>query len=612
MSGGAASAPGVWPIRAHISANRAQCIGHGIRILASALVIPRHSPDVSSPPEPSTLVPVDPSRAPAGPAEPSLEATLRRLEARLERLERYTGLPPLDESATPATVPAAGGTLPPAPELESEIGEFWLARVGVVALIVGLAFLVVYPFANLPALLPSAIGYVTAVGLFGLARWWRHSLPETAGTLFNGALFLLFFATLRLHFFSPAPAIESRGIVLVLAGAVLAAQYLLAVRRRSEWTAALATVLVLTTAVLSDTPNLSLALGTVAAAASVWLYRQFDWWRLQLATVVLVYAAHLHWLLGNPLAGHPMRGVTEPHLNLLFLALSGAVFAAAGLLRSQDAERGLLRVSRALFTGGGLLLLGLINARQFHSASPPWIQIGLAVAFLAVAAAYWWHHRGLYGTAIHACFGYLALSAAIMSWFSSPDVFTWLAWQSLLVAATAVWFQSKIITVANLVICGGIFFAYLLLARAAGSVSLSFAVVALLIARILNWQKDRLSLRTEFLRNVYLSAATVIIPYGLYHTVPKSLVSTSWLLAAGGYFLASLILGSKKYRWMAIATIFATIGYVFIVDLSRLEPAYRIGSFLILGVALIGFSIFYARQRKNGVPPDAERTPPAM
>jgi hypothetical protein len=306
-----------------------------------------------------------------------------------------------------------------------------------------------------------------------------------------------------------------------------------------------------------------------------------------------------------------VRGVTEPHLNLLFLLLAGATFASAGLVRSQEDERGMLRVARSLFTGGGLLVLGLINVKQFHVGEPPWLQIGLAGAFILTAWLYWWHHRGRYGTAIYACFGYLALSAGLIAWFPSPEVFSWLAWQSLLVAATAVWFQSKIIVVANLFICGGIFFAYLLLARAAGSVSLSFALVALLIARILNWQKDRLNLRTEFMRNVYLAAATVIIPYGLYHTVPKSLVSTAWLLAAGGYFAASLLLDSKRYRWMAIATIFATIGYVFVVDLSRLEPAYRIVSFLVLGVALIGFSIFYSRQRKKAEPLGVETPAPS-
>lgn len=539
----------------------------------------------------------------------SLEATIQRLEQRLARLERYVGLPSVER--TNATAPDPGALAPVAvgPELESEIGEFWLARVGVVALIVGLAFLVTYPFAGWPALMPSAIGYVAVAGLLTLARLWKKSLPDTARILFGGALFLLFFATLRLNFFSAAPAVSSRAVVLVLVAGVLAAQYAVAVRRGSELTAMLATVLLVVTAIVSDTPNFSLALLVVAAAVTAWLYRAHHWWKLQLLTVALVYVTHLNWLLGNPLAGHPVHGVKEPHFNFIFLLLSGAAFLGAGLLRSQDAEPVFLRVVRAFKAGGGLLLLGLLNARMFHSGQPPWIPLVLTAGFLGVATAYWLHHRGRYGTAIYSCFGYLALSAGIMAWFPSPEVFSWLAWQSLLVAATAVWFQSKIIIVANLFIYGGIYLTYLAFAPAAGGVNLSFALVALGIARILNWQKERLSLRTEFMRNVYLAAATLIIPYGLYHTVPKSFVSTSWLLAAGGYFVASLILQSKKYRWMAIGTIFATIAYVFVVDLSRLEPAYRILSFLVLGVVLIGLSTFYARQRSRAEKPDIAAAP---
>lgn len=523
---------------------------------------------------------------------------MRRLEERIARLEAYVGLSAAEEvpAASPALSPVA---VPAAPELESEIGEFWLARVGVVALIVGLAFIVVYPLGGWPAWVPSLIGYGAAAGLVVLARFWQRGMPDTARIVFSGALFLLFFATLRLHFFSAAPAVESRALTILMATAVLAAQFVIAVRRGSEATAGLATALLVALAVVSDGGNLSLALIATVAVVTVGFYWKLNWWRLQLAAIPIVYAAHLHWLLGNPFAGHPMRGVTDERLNFLFLLIEGATFIAAGLLRCQADEPAFLRIVRAMVTGGGLLVLGLLNARMFHAGQFPWEQVVLTLVFLGGATAYWRHHRGQFGTAIYACFGYLVLSAGIMAWFRAPDVFAWLAWQSLLVAATAVWFCSKIIIVANLFIFGGIYLTYLALAPAAGGVNLSFALVALLIARILNWQKERLSVRTELMRNIYLAAATVIIPYGLYHTVPKSLVSTSWLLASAGYFVASLLLGSRKYRWMAIATIFATIGYVFIVDFSRLEPAYRILSFLVLGVGLLAFSIFYARQRRK-------------
>lgn len=528
-------------------------------------------------------------------AEPALEEALRRLEARLVRLEDFVGL-----SAEGA--PAAGVVAAPVPEgegLESQIGEFWLARVGVVALIVGLGFLVAYPFATLPALVPCLIGYAAVAGFALLARWWARSLPDLSRLLTGGALFLAYFATLRLHFFSTHPTLDSRGVALVLLVGVLAAQMWFAVRRRSELTAALVVALSFVTSVVGDGRHFPLLLGSVTAVLALELYRRFHWWRLNLLALALGHGLHLLWLLNNPLAGHPLRGVDAPHFNLGFLAVTTAAFAAAGLSRAQGEEQVVIRILRNGANCLGALLAVGLNARLFHRGEPPWVLAGAAGAFLLVAVAYWRHHRGQFGTGIYACFGYMALSGAIVAWFPSPDYHGWLAWQGLLVAATAVGFRSKIIIVANLFIFGGIYLAYLAVAPATGWINLSFAAVALGTARILNWRQEQLALRTELMRNTYLAAATIIIPYGLYHTVPKSWVSSAWLAAAAGYFLASVVLGNAKYRRMAMATVLATVGYVFIVDLSRLEPAYRIVSFLILGVALLVISMIYARRRKR-------------
>jgi hypothetical protein len=315
-------------------------------------------------------------------------------------------------------------------------------------------------------------------------------------------------------------------------------------------------------------------------------------------------------LVNNPLVGRKFHGVTDPQFNLLFLAAYAGIFVYAGLMRPGQ-EPPYIRILRAGGNSLGAMLVGLLNVQLFHAGAGYGVMAGLAAAFLTAATVFWVHHRGQYGTAIYACFGYMALSAAIFAWFPAPDYYGWLAWQSLLVAATAVWFRSKIIVVTNVFIYGGIYLVYFALAPANGWVNLSFALVALCIARILNWRQEQLELRTELMRNFYLAAATIIIPYGLYHMVARSMVSAAWLGAAAVYFLASLALGNRKYRLMAMATVLATIVYVFVVDLSHLEPAYRIISFLVLGVALLVISVFYARQRRRSREsgPDAKAGP---
>ena len=196
-------------------------------------------------------------------------------------------------------------------------------------------------------------------------------------------------------------------------------------------------------------------------------------------------------------------------------------------------------------------------------------------------------------------FGYLALSVAIVTQFAAPLLFIWLCWQSLLVISTAVWFRSKFIVVANFIIYIIIFIAYLAVEGKVDLISISFGFVALLSARVLNWKKDRLELKTEQMRNAYLLSALIIIPYALYFAMPESLISVSWIVIAIIYYVLSLILKNRKYRWMALLTLLLTVGYVFIIGITNSDATYKIVSFIVLGTVLIVVSLTYTKLRKS-------------
>ena len=218
-----------------------------------------------------------------------------------------------------------------------------------------------------------------------------------------------------------------------------------------------------------------------------------------------------------------------------------------------------------------------------------------SIIFLTIAIAFWLREKSRYSTFIYAMFGYLALSIAIITEFNSPELFILLCWQSLLVVSTAVWFRSKFIVVANFVIYLIIFIAYLAVEGKVDLISISFGIVALLSARILNWKKDRLELKTEQMRNAYLLSALFIIPYALYFAMPDRLISISWIAVAVLYYVLSIILKNKKYRWMALFTLLLTVVYVFIIGFTSSDPTYRIISFIALGTVMIIVSLVYKR-----------------
>jgi hypothetical protein len=114
-------------------------------------------------------------------------------------------------------------------------------------------------------------------------------------------------------------------------------------------------------------------------------------------------------------------------------------------------------------------------------------------------------------------------------------------------------------------------------------VSVGFGLVALVSARLLNWQQNRLELKTEFMRNAYLLSAFIVFPYALYHLAAPRLVALTWVALAVGYYALNRIVRNQKYRWMGHATLALTALFLVVAGPAHLEATWRIASFLALG-----------------------------
>jgi len=123
--------------------------------------------------------------------------------------------------------------------------------------------------------------------------------------------------------------------------------------------------------------------------------------------------------------------------------------------------------------------------------------------------------------------------------------------------------------------------------------------VALLSARIINWQKERLNIKTDFIRNIYLLTLFVSMLYATYKGLPGQYITVSWLCIAGIYLVLSILLKSFKYRWMAMANLLVAAFYLFLVDLSKIDLIYRIMIFLIFAITTLVLSTYYVNKIKQ-------------
>ena len=529
---------------------------------------------------------------------------LQRLDQRISRLETHLGLAAAAAVSPPSSQVPKVAPPPPArvreyddsAGLERNIGEFGLAWFGSAILLLGVAFLMTYTYGLGYRTLASILGYLSALGCYFASRMWKDSATHLSRIMASGSVILLYYATLRLHYFSSEPLVRNAVLAFSALLLVVAFQFYLAIKRNSQTLAILAVLLALISGHVSDSTQIGLSLLVIVCAVAVQLALMRSWWPILILTVILAYASHLLWLLNNAVVGHPLGAISADRYSPVYLFLCAILFFWSVFATDRSSEPGPMAV--VFLNSAGLSVL--ISLVVFALYQKSYAQVYLAVAgFFMVGSMLQWlkAHQQLI-PAIYACFGYLALSVAIYGYAGIPAVFLWLSLQSLLVVSMALWFRSKILVVANALIFLFILATYVTGFPSSDWVNFSFALVGHASARIMNWQKKRLTLHTEMLRDVYLIIGFVFVLYTLYHAVPANYVTLSWMGVAVTYFLVSLLLKNIKYRWLAVASALVTISFLFLVDLARLDPKYRVPAFLFVGVMTLVISLYYTKFRQ--------------
>lgn len=530
----------------------------------------------------------------------NIEETLARLEKRLARVEWELGFRESpDAFRAPEVNPLRVGG-----ELEMAVGQNLFAKVGIIVLAIGVALAMSLPWAGLPPALPSGIGWALAVCLLVLARVLPKSLSLLARYFWGAGMILIFFATLRLSYFGARPvfAADSQIEAALLAVAV-AINLGIAWWRRTVFQFVVALLTGYAAALAVGAPWYVFGMITVLSLYAVLAARKFDNpWLVVLATP-LAYVTYLGWAVGDPVIGHKPEVAAGPFAGVCLLLVWMVMHAAAMSWRRDRAKEEPEVLIGSVFNCGGYALFLLHTLASFGGVFIP-ANIVASLVLLSLAVMFWMREGSRVSTFIYAMAGYAALNMALIKAFPIPELFVWLSAQSLLVVTTAIWFRSRFIIIANFLIYLVVVTCYMVLVTRETGISLVFGVVALTSARILNWQKDRLELKTELMRNAYLTAVFVVFPYALYHLVPQAWVAVSWVCIALFYYLMTVLTKSRKYRWLGHNTLLLTVAYILIIGVAKLQGTQRIVSFLILGSVLLVVSLVFTviRSRQTHKP----------
>jgi len=287
--------------------------------------------------------------------------------------------------------------------------------------------------------------------------------------------------------------------------------------------------------------------------------------------------------------------ISSPSIGYFYLFATGLLFSLLALIPKKENISDEFVITSIILNGLLFSIVLILVVVTYFSNSYVPVFAGISLVCLIYSIVLQSRSSLKITASMYALYGFMAMSAAFYGILLLPKAYMLLSAQSFLVVSMALWFRSRFIVVMNTMLFLMLLIFYLFTSGNHDATNFSFMLVALLTARFINWQKERLNIKTEHIRNLYLASGFVMTLIAFYHAVPESYITASWICAAILFFIVGRLINNIKYRWLAIATLVASGIKLIFVDLANIDIVFRILMFLLLAIISISVSILYTR-----------------
>jgi uncharacterized membrane protein len=526
-------------------------------------------------------------------------------------------------------------------DLEKKIGQYWLNRIGIVAILIGVSYFLKYAFDN-NWVGPGGritIGLLVGIGLL----LWSERFRKKGYAAFSyslkavgiGTLYLSLWGAFQIYHLIPAAAAF---LAMIL---VTAATIALALSQDAELLASFALVGGFSTPVLLSTgQNHEAVLFCYvalldAAILAVSIFK--PWRRLLWGSFAGTAILYLGWY--SDYYSDDQRAMT-----VAFATLFAAIFAVIPLAASGG------RSTRFAGHSATLTLLPLLNAAAFFLAlyamyerdqpTLTWYALALAAVYLglgsfikrrvsaedanfinllhvAIALAFITIAIPLKLNAQWITIGWLA-EAGVLLWLSvtaRADFLRYFASVALALGIARLLFYDHLsadtlvlnMRFATYAVAVAVLAGIALLGKKhAAQTELIFLDAAAVGANLLALIALTLEASDYFDRRVY-SAGDLVAAYPQLRLERDFSYSAIWLVYGAALMAFGFRQRSAFVRWQSLILIAFTICKVFVYDVSQLGGSYRIVSFIALGAVLLGISFIYQRDWLHLSPQSPDR-----
>lgn len=575
-------------------------------------------------------------REPQSPAPPTAATIPPPSSHQPSTVPRSAQPPPSQPSFQPAFTKDEAG-------LEKKIGQFWLNRIGIVALLVGVSYFLKFAFES-NWIGPGgriAIGLLAGIGLILWSERFRNrghaAFSYSLKAVGIGTLYLSLWGAFQVYHLIPSAAAFLAMII------VTGATIVLALNQDAELLASFALAGGFATPVLLSTgQNHEVVLFSYVALLDIAILAMaiFKPWRRLLwgsfaGTIILYVGWYSDYYTKDQRA-----------LTICFATLFAAVFAAIPLASPYEKSR---RFNGPSVT---LTLIPLLNAAGFflvlyamyedEKVTLTWFALALAAVYLVVAASFKQRFSKQDTTFIrllHVAIAIAFITIAIplklngqwitISWLVESAVLLWvgvrtqtnflryLASAALSLGILRLLFFDHFRT--EMLVFNLRFFTYLVAIAVLGGIAafgkqhasekeMPFIYLSVVGLNLLALIALTLEVSDYFSRRITEAGAN---RFAFYHQLALArdfTYSAVWLIYGAALMTVGFRKRSAFVRWQALVLIAFTIGKVFVYDVSQLGGSYRILSFIALGAVLLGISFIYQRDWLKLSPDSSENS----
>jgi hypothetical protein len=219
--------------------------------------------------------------------------------------------------------------------LEELLGMNLFAKIGIVMLVLGFAFLGQYAFTAMVAGARVALIYAVGAMMLGAGIRFegkeRYRLVSRAGI--GGGWAMLFFTTYAMNHVTAMAVLGSNIIDCILMLAVAAGMVAHTLRYRSQVVTGLAFLLAFSTVALSQDSIYALAAGVILAIGIAAIALRMGWFELEAFGIAASYANHFYWLYKLYPDGFAGRHFPEFWASVVILVCYWAIFRVSYVAR---------------------------------------------------------------------------------------------------------------------------------------------------------------------------------------------------------------------------------------------------------------------------------------